>query len=70
MRIAAFALLLLLAACGTAPVPETAAGPGDLVRVNEDEVKSLDPQAVSDLTSLRVATDLYEGLTRIGAAPG
>ena len=54
-------LLLLLAGCGGA----AATVPADtLVRINEDEVKSLDPHKISDLTSIRVAGDLYEGLTR------
>jgi oligopeptide transport system substrate-binding protein len=65
MRELTLALLMLLAACGR---PQAAALPDDmLVRVNEDEVKSLDPQKISDLTSLRVASNLYEGLTRYRA---
>lgn len=65
MREAALTLLILLAACGGA---DTGTLPDDtLVRINEDEVKSLDPQKISDLTSVRVASSLYEGLTRYRA---
>lgn len=63
---ALFAVLALLAGCGPA---QHQALPGDmLVRVTEDEVKGLDPQKVSDLASLRVAADQFEGLTRMTAA--
>jgi oligopeptide transport system substrate-binding protein len=65
MRKVASAILLLIAACG--PTETAAPLPDALVRINEDEVKSLDPQKISDLTSLRVAANLYEGLTRYRA---
>jgi peptide/nickel transport system substrate-binding protein/oligopeptide transport system substrate-binding protein len=70
MREARVALLLLLASCGdpggNGDAP--AATRDTLIRVTEDEIKSLDPQKISDLTSLRVASALYEGLTRHSAA--
>lgn len=57
-----FLLVLLLVAGCDAATPLTP--PDTLVRITEDEVKSLDPQTISDLTSLRLAGDLFEGLTR------
>ncbi|MEO6218423.1 MAG: peptide ABC transporter substrate-binding protein [Sphingomonas sp.] len=53
-------LALLLAGCGS---HQQAAHHG-LIRLSDDEVKGLDPQKISDLTSLRVAEDQFEGLTR------
>jgi peptide/nickel transport system substrate-binding protein/oligopeptide transport system substrate-binding protein len=62
-RIALPLLCLLLAGChGQPPVPL----PRDiLIRIADDEVKNLDPQKASDLGSIRIARDQFEGLTRV-----
>jgi oligopeptide transport system substrate-binding protein len=56
---------LALSACSGSP--SGARDPAVIVRVAEDEAKGLDPQAISDLASLRIAADQFEGLTRFTA---
>ena len=64
-RIRTAILALLLTGCGA---HQQAAHQG-LVRLSDDEVKGLDPQKISALTSLRVAEDQFEGLTRHADVP-
>ena len=60
---------LILAGCASGQPQGSADRPRDvLVRLADDDVKSLDPQSISDLASLRVAADQFEGLTRINGA--
>jgi oligopeptide transport system substrate-binding protein len=61
--LALVAAILVLSGCQNMRSPS--GRPEDaIVRIADDEVKSLDPQAISDLASLRVAADQFEGLTR------
>ena len=59
--------ILLLISCDRDPAVGTAPGPGQIVRLSDSEIKGLDPQKVSDLSSLRVAADQFEGLIRLDA---
>ena len=60
-----FLLVAMLSACsGQAGGSDGAPGPDRLVRLADSEIRGLDPQVYSDLASLRVAADQFEGLTR------
>jgi oligopeptide transport system substrate-binding protein len=60
-------LILLLAACSRTDSPQKR-DPHTLIRITEAESRGLDPQMVSDLASVRINSDLFEGLTRFNAA--
>ncbi|MEL6875665.1 MAG: ABC transporter substrate-binding protein, partial [Pseudomonadota bacterium] len=69
-----FSLMIALTGCDTTADDSVSPGPEQIVRLSDSEIKGLDPQAVSDLSSLRVAADQFEGLTRLNgrgeAEPG
>ncbi|WOE74969.1 peptide ABC transporter substrate-binding protein [Alterisphingorhabdus coralli] len=59
-------LTLVLAGCASEKGADTSrkAGSDTLVRLSDAEIRGLDPQKYSDLASLRVARDQFDGLTR------
>lgn len=63
-NVAGLLALLLLAACSSKSDAPATATPDSLIRLMDAEIKSLDPQKASDLSSIRVASDIFEGLTR------
>ena len=65
--LALLSTLLMLLSCASDPTVDMAPGPDQIVRLSDSEVKGLDPQKISDLSSLRVAADQFEGLTRLDA---
>lgn len=59
-------LALMLTACGDAGTGKR--DPQTIIRLAEADARGLDPQMVSDLASVRIAADLFEGLTRFDAS--
>ena len=66
-RYAGFALVLAGVCAGCGPVPLARSDPDLLIRAVDDEAKGLDPQSYSDLASMRIAAEQFEGLTRMSA---
>lgn len=61
---------LTVCAGGCSQHDSTSLPPERIVRLADAEAKGLDPQKYSDLVSLRVAADQFEGLTRFDGAGG
>jgi len=59
-------LALMLTACGDNGIGKR--DPQTIIRLTEADSRGLDPQIVSDLASIRIAADLFEGLTRFNAS--
>lgn len=66
--IALLGFVLLLAGCGGQNNADTMPDADQIVRLSDSEIKGLDPQKISDLSSLRIAADQFEGLTRLNGA--
>ncbi len=61
-------LLFMLAGCGDNGGNGSAVRDKDaLIRLTDNDARGLDPQMVSDLSSIRILSDLFEGLTRFDA---
>lgn len=68
MRLCLVSLLLLCAACTGQGTAHNTLPVDTLVRLTEAEARGLDPQMLSDLSSIRIASDQFEGLTRYTAS--
>lgn len=65
MRFSAIlSLLFLLVGCADQTITDSQPGSDQIVRLSDSEIKGIDPQKISDLASLRIAADQFEGLTR------
>ena len=68
MRFKIFLLFLIfLSGCHNSLDTNSAPGPNQIVRLSDSEIKGLDPQKISDLSSLRVAGG--GGRSEVGASP-
>ena len=67
MRFVSMLLLLMLAACGQGGGAARSGGADTLTRLMDSDSRGLDPQIISDIASVRIASDLFEGLTRFNA---
>jgi oligopeptide transport system substrate-binding protein len=67
MRLLLPLLLSLLCACSSGVQLDRATGADTLIRLADADARGLDPQIVSDLVSIRIAADMFEGLTRFDA---
>ena len=63
MRFLAGLLFFLLAACGGA-APQGSTDGKSIVRLADADARGLDPHIISDIASVRIASDQFEGLTR------
>lgn len=68
MRILFIMLSFLLNSCGNNSTHSAERGQNTLIRLTESEARGLDPQTASDLSSIRIAADQFEGLTRFNGA--
>jgi oligopeptide transport system substrate-binding protein len=64
MRLMSSLLLFMLCACNSGVQPGAVTGTDTLIRISDSDARGLDPQMVSDLASIRISADLFEGLTR------